>query len=234
MSQSPFARALITSACVAGAVFTASAFPLALNKAKVVDIELQNQPIFASEMRDLAAPYLSISGVFSVALGFGVFGILGWRTSVRKLSEIESQSSTLTKDLVTYQAELERIKFSESRLRAQNLTPYLEPSSTPAFEATPPEAATCSSYEIVTEKAAMLSGENAQKTDLRRTVDPWQVRYSLRPLSLRQQSSAPTVEPASPSVDSQGEVLTNLLQQLDQLSQQVEDLRQGKPGGLAA
>jgi hypothetical protein len=233
MSQSPFARALITSACVAGAVFTASALPLALNKAKVVDVELQNQPIFASEMRDLAAPYLSISGVFSVALGFGVFGILGWRTSVQKLSEIESQSSTLTKDLVTYQAELERIKFSESRLRAQNLTPYLDPSSNLAFAATTPEAVR-PSYEVVTDKAAIPSQDSAQSKDLHRTVDPWQVRYSPRPLSLRQKSLSTTVEPVSPVVDPQGEVLTNLLQQLDQLSRQVEDLRQGNSSGIAA
>ena len=125
MSQSPFARAFITSAIFAGAVFTASTFPLAIIESKVVDIELQNQTVFSSEAKDLAAPYLALSGAFSVALGFGVFGMMGWRNSVRKLAQVKGESDGFAHDLAVYQAELERIKFSESRLQAQSLAAFL-------------------------------------------------------------------------------------------------------------
>jgi hypothetical protein len=231
MSHSPFARAFITSAFIAGAVFTASAFPLAVFKSKVVDLELQNQTIFSSEMKDLAAPYLSISGVASVALGFGVFGLSGWRNSVRKLSNIESQSSHLAQDLAIYQAELERIKFSESRLKAQNLTAYLAPQSDAGFG---PAGSTPSPVAMV----AHTGGEN--ESGLSAGLDSHRALYQVLSPDIQQPLPNPAVQPKSHDNGVQshgaenGETLNHLLQQINQLSRQVEALQSGKSDGLAA
>ncbi|HIK45592.1 MAG TPA: hypothetical protein IGR64_12020 [Leptolyngbyaceae cyanobacterium M65_K2018_010] len=128
MGQSSFAHSLFTSTCVAGVVFSATALPFAALKTNVVNLEIQNQPVFTSELKFLAAPYLAIAGGISAAVGVGVFGVLGWRDSAQKLAGSESTKAELAKRLASHQAELERIKFSESRLRTQDLTAFLQPS----------------------------------------------------------------------------------------------------------
>jgi hypothetical protein len=232
MSQSPFARAFITSACIAGAVFTASTLPLALAKSKVVNIELQNQTVFSSEMKDLAAPYLSLSGAMSVALGFGIFGVMGWQNSVRKLSKIEGQSSDLARDLAIHQAELERIKFSESRLKAQNLTAYLAPTdsvSSLTAQVTPFPTHSMPSFEAVAKEASSNPHFENQ-----RTLEPQPLPHAQRPFSSTQVSLRNVEGPVESPSDQKGEVLNSLLQQLNQLSQQVEELKSTKTNGLAA
>ncbi len=228
MSQSPFARAFITSAFIAGAVFTASTLPLAMAKSKVVDIELQNQTIFSSEVKDLAAPYLSLSGAFSVALGFGVFGLMGWQNSARRLSQVKQQSDNLARNLAVHQTELERIKFSESRLQAQNVTSFLParslsegiPSSVQPSEPAFARAATHSDHGMRTEEPAGFRYTPSLK-DYQTAPD-----VSAQPL---QQMQILHPEPAP-----QGEVLTSLVQQLNHLSRQVEELRNSDTNGLAA
>lgn len=231
MSQSPFARAFITSACIAGAVFTASTFPLALSESKVVDLELENQTIFSSEVKDLAAPYLSLSGAFSIALGFGVFGMLGWRNSVKKLSKVEHQTSDLARNLAIHQAELERIRFSESRLKAQNLSPFLASSPAANFHPKAPEPISASEFAfgMTTQQPAVPASLESQPS-----LHQVQAPEVHRP-------SAPQPVPANGFVnqvpsptEQRGEVLDQLLQQINQLSQQVEELKGGNPDGLAA
>lgn len=229
MSQSPFARAFITSAFVAGAVFTASTFPLAMTKSKVVDIELQNQTIFSSEMKDLSAPYLAFSAAFSVALGFGIFGIMGWQHAVRKLAKFEGNSSDLAHELAIHRAELERIKFSESRLKAQNLSEFLPASH--SFRSHLAEATRNpeSAFATLTSHAA----HDIELDPARGLCQAPSSNGSQVPDSNLTQPLHPMPELRSES-DPKGEAITSLLQQLNQLSQQVEKLRDNNADGLAA
>jgi hypothetical protein len=225
MSHSPFARAFITATCVAGAVFTASAFPLAFSKAKVVDVELQKQPVFSSEMRDLAAPYLALSASLSVAIGFGVFGMLGWQTANKKLSKVANESSNLARDLAIHQAELERIKFSEARLQGQNLTAFLQPSpDTPLVGQAFYAASTIGVTDVphTPQTASGLILNQPASTAVHQPVVPAEV-----PLPAQVQTIPKQSEPKS-------EVLNSLLQQLNQLSQQVEELQSSQTKGMAA
>ena len=235
MSQSPFARAFITSACVAGAVFTASTLPLALTKSKVVDIELQNQTLFSSEVQDLATPYLSLSGAFSIALGFGVFGILGWQNSARKLSRIQGESTELARELAIHQAELERIKFSESRLKTQSLATFLIPDTAPNPGRGAGVAGLPQMQTAVASKADDLSTTSPQPEHLLQQVSMVQGQGNLQQ-SFTPNTPQPFVENGTPQsgIEPKGEILTNLLHQLSQLSQQVEELRDTKTNGLAA
>ena len=221
MSSSSFAKAFIKSACAAGIIFTASAFPLAFSKTKVVSIELQNQPIFSSEMRDLAAPYLALSGSFSVAIGFGLFGMFGWQAANRKLSKVASESSNVARDLAIHQAELERIKFSEARLQGQNLTAFLQPSS---------------NAPVVNQTNHAPSGLGGANIPHVGQTMPAPIRYQPVSASVYQPTATFVAQgqPAAEEFEPKGDALSSLLVQLNHLSQQVEELQSRQTSGLAA
>lgn len=138
MSSSSVQNSLVPAICITGAAFTVTTIPLALFRSEVVEVQLQNQPIFASEVRDLAGPYLGFSGLVSAAMGATVLGFSGWRQSARQSDSIRHQLSDLQRNLQVKQAELEEIKFSSARLRNQNLDIFLE-SSSPLERAANPE-----------------------------------------------------------------------------------------------
>ncbi len=232
MSQSSFTHSLFASTCVAGIIFSAATLPFTALRSNVVNVELQNQPVFASELKYLAAPYLTVAGGISIAVGVGVFGVLGWRHSVSKLAGSESLKADLAKSLTAYQAELERIKFSESRLRTQKLGAFLEPSE--------------SSLE------AIYQGFGEQKDSVA-TVQPQSMVKSLHRsepqldghhhLAVSAQPTSAAVShgkaystsPMRPSVaEVEHEPFENLLTQLHHLSRQVEDLKNSSTSQLAA
>jgi hypothetical protein len=138
MSQSPFTRSLFISACVTGVLFSGAAVPFSMFKSSVVGIELQNRNIYSSELKYLAGPYLGLAGAVSAAVGVGVFGLMGWRQSARRVVEAESARQEIAHNLAVHQAELERIKFSEARLRSQNLSAFLQSDLSPVGVGQPP------------------------------------------------------------------------------------------------
>jgi hypothetical protein len=225
MSQSSFAHSLLASTCVTGIIFSATALPFAALKSNVVNVELQNQPIFSSELQYLAAPYLAVAGGMSVAVGVGVFGVLGWRHSARKLSTIESNKAELTKTLAVHQAELERIKFSDARLRNQNLSAFLQP-ETPWQEASGP----MSTHPRVEAQPAM---------PVHRLTQPevsHQQFTSVKPDAVVINPSRPMPMESSHYSGSEmtHEPLESLLSQLQHLSHQVEELKKRSATQLAA
>ncbi|NMF84919.1 hypothetical protein [Nodosilinea sp. P-1105] len=217
MSHSPFACSLFTSACVAGAIFSASAIPFALFKSNTINIELQNRSVYSSEIQHLAAPYLAVSSGFSVAVGMGIFGLLGWRHSARKLATVESNNAELTRSLTIHQAELERIKFSEARLGLHDLKPFLQPDLPLAAAA---------------EDLVMPPEPQVQPLPVAAAVNPAEPPLEM----VYGKASAPVYgSPQGGSArQTAAEPLESLLQQLQQLSQQVEELRGHRTGNLAA
>ncbi|WOD38617.1 hypothetical protein [Nodosilinea sp. E11] len=221
MSQSPFAQSLFLAACVSGAIFSAAAAPLAIFKSDVVNIELQNKTIYSSELKYLAGPYLALAGGVSAAIGFGAFGLVGWRQSSRKLSALESARQAMAHDLAIHQAELERIKFSEARLRSANLTPFLhlsqgsEPVSLGQASKLVPEAALVPADSVPAASAAM--GYQSQSVG----------NGLAQPMEAQLVSMDSNQSPGSRSNELAQEPLDQLLSQLHQLSQQVEELRGG-------
>lgn len=138
MTLSPLQKSFLSSVCVSSALFAATTVPLAMFRSQPVEVQLQNRPVFESELSDLTGPYLGIAGTFSLALGAGILGISGWRSAARKSEADEAKSSELERNLLAYQAELERIKFSDARLKAQDLDAFLEPQAEPAQTAKAP------------------------------------------------------------------------------------------------
>ncbi len=198
MSQSPFARSLFIAACVSGAIFSATAAPLAIFKSNTVGIELQNKSIYSSELKYLAGPYLALAGGVSAAVGLGAFGLMGWRQSSRKLAGVESARQVMARDLAVHQAELERIKFSEARLHNADLNTFL--------------------YQGQAEK--VVPSHNVDQ--------PFANGFS-QPIAIDSGRTA-----HAPSPEASSEPLEQLLNQLHQLSEQVEELRGRSGDRLAA
>lgn len=235
MSQSSFTRSLFTSTLVTGVIFSATALPFAVMKSNVVDIKIQNQSVVSSELQYLAAPYLSIAGGVSVAVGIGVFGVLGWRNSSRKLSNTAATNDTLAKSLAAHQAELERIKFSETRLRTQDLGQFLQPESTWAAPANPRPNY---SLERPSSKIEIVESDPIIPVHCIAPPSPSPVKlaHAMKPgvtAAFTQPGKAVATQP-NEALEPSLEPIENLMTQIQQLSRQVEELRNHSSGHMAA
>ncbi|MFH7242239.1 MAG: hypothetical protein ACHWZW_05240 [Spirulina sp.] len=233
MSQSSFAQSLLASTCVTGIIFSATALPFAALKSNVVNVEIQNQPIFTSELQYLAAPYLAVAGGVSAAVGVGVFGILGWRSSARKLSNTVATNADLSKSLDVHKAELERIKFSEARLRTQDLSQFLQADST-SWAASPaprPTRVPKSNIEIVDAEPVIPMHRIAPPEP-----SPAKLAHAMKPAAsgLSQVGKGFESRPSVAPVVAEQEPLESLLSQIQQLSRQVEELRSRSSTQMAA
>lgn len=220
MSQSPFARSLFIAACISGALFSATAAPLAIFKSNTVGIELQNKSIYSAELKYLAGPYLALAGGVSAALGLGAFGLMGWRQSSRKLAGMESARQAMARDLAVHQAELERIKFSEARLHSANLSAFLYPDQVEA--ASGMSAVSSAGSEVKSPRSEMVSAVTASTPS-----QPVAKGFS-QPMTIESSRTAL----ASP-YGANPEPLDQLLSQLHHLSEQVEELRGRSDNRLA-
>jgi hypothetical protein len=170
----PLKRLVLTPVLVSAAVFATLTLPLAFFGLKPITIQLQEEPIFSGQLRDIAAPYLGLTSVLSLGAGFASMAISGWRSSTHKSSQVEAQLSHLAQNLREKEAQLEALKLSESQLEAAGLSAFLdepqqEPTKSPVVEALPPvEAPPQVEALVITESfAAPLIVPSAQ---LSRTV----------------------------------------------------------------
>jgi hypothetical protein len=222
MSQSPFARSLFIAACVSGAIFSATTAPLAIFKSNIVGIELQNKSIYSSELKYLAGPYLALAGGMSAAVGLGAFGLMGWRQSSRKLAGVESSRQAMAHDLTVHQAELERIKFSEARLRNANLNAFL-------YQGQAEEADVSTASKIALESKLARPEAGVTSPSIGQPAgQPFANGFS-QPIAIDSSRAA-----YAPSHAPGSEPLDQLLKQLHQLSEQVEELRGRSGNRLAA
>ncbi|WP_346291431.1 hypothetical protein [Sphaerothrix gracilis] len=225
MTLSSLQKTFISSLCVSGALFTIATAPLAIFRSQPIEVQMQNQSIFSSELNALTGPYLGVAGAFSLAIGSGILGINGWRLAATQ-SEVEKEkSSKLERSLSSYQAELERIKFSEARLKAQNLEDFLEPQPAPVAQ-------------LAATPASRFSSATVSEAPL---VEPTAVAVSSDAISHdpKTLTMVPKIEGADlPSRSTQSAASENqidlLLHQLQDLATQVEHLRANNSGKMAA
>ena len=162
MTLSPFQKALVSSVCVSSAVFTIATVPLAMFRSQPVEVQVQNEAVFASELNALAGPYVGVAGALSLALGAGILGVSGWRLAATKSEAEQAKSSDLQRDLMASQAELERIKFSDARLKAQGLEAFLGGENTQV-----PPSTSSPSYRLSTVETpeTLLVTQNQSSSD---------------------------------------------------------------------
>lgn len=133
MTASPLKKLVFTPIVISAVVFGVLSLPLALLGSKPVTIQLQGESVFYGKLRDMATPYLGLSSAISLGAGIASVAITGWRSSIRKSSQVQAELSDLAKNLKEKEAQLEALKLSESRLEASGLSQFLdEPATKPA------------------------------------------------------------------------------------------------------
>lgn len=137
MPASPLKKLVLTPVLVSAAIFATLSLPLAIFGKKPVTIQLQEEPIFSGQLKEIAAPYLGLASVLSLGAGFASVAITGWMNSTRKSSQVEAQLSNLTQNLREKEAQLEALKLSESQLEAAGLSAFLDEEVTLEPEKTP-------------------------------------------------------------------------------------------------
>lgn len=126
MSGSPLKKFVLTPVVVSAAVFAAMTLPLAVFGSKPVTIQLQQEPVFQGQLRDVATPYLGLATILSLGAGVASIAVTGWRMSTRKSSQAEAQLLDLTQNLKQKEELLEALQLSESRLEASGLSAFVD------------------------------------------------------------------------------------------------------------
>lgn len=126
MTGSLLNKFVVTPAIISAAVFGVLALPLAMLGQKPLTIQLQDEPVFHGQLRDVAMPYLGLATVLSLAAGTASVAVTGWRDSSRKSAEAEAQLSDLAQNLKQKEELLESLKLSNTRLEASGLNSFLD------------------------------------------------------------------------------------------------------------
>lgn len=130
MTTSPLKKFVLAPVVLSAAVFSVLTLPLAIFGSQPVTIQLQEEPVFSGQLRDVATPYLGLAGVLSLGAGIASVAVTGWQQSSRKSSQVEAQLAGLAQHLKEKEELLEALKLSESRLEASGLSAFLDEEAT--------------------------------------------------------------------------------------------------------
>ena len=124
MSSSQLQKYIVTPLMISASVFGALSLPLALFGKQPVTIQLQGEPVFYGQLRDVASPYLGLTSAISLGAGVASIAISGWRSSSRKSSQVQAQLSDLSQHLKAKEAQLEALQLSEVKIEASGLQAF--------------------------------------------------------------------------------------------------------------
>lgn len=224
-----FPRYLLSSSLFAATVFSAATFPLAAMGSQPLTIQLEEQPVFAGQIKELAGPYVGLATVISLGAGVASMAMMSWSQSSRKLGQAEEEMSALRQELQKRESQIERLKFSDSKLAAAGLESFLD-----SEEAAP--AATLSvsiKTAEVDHPVAILSApepraEIAKASNVILTSQAKaQAAMAMAPAQARMSLSQPTQPAIAPIADSKTETpkqIDELLSHLKQVMSQIEKL----------
>lgn len=125
-------RSLLFSVLLSGLVFSAAAVPLAILGSRPITVEVEEKPLLTGRLQDLASPYLSFALCLSAGAGLVALSMSEWRNTSRKLNQMRDRVSQLEQQLQQQEHQVERLKFSESRLQSQGLNFFIDPADVPA------------------------------------------------------------------------------------------------------
>lgn len=222
-----FPRYLLASSLFAATVFSAATFPLAAMGSQPLTIQLEEQPVFAGQIKELAGPYVGLATIISLGAGAASMAMMSWGQSSRKLGRTEDEVSALRQELQNKESQIERLKFSDSKLSAAGLESFLDPEavapsaalpvSTTEFVAEHPTTLSTPEARVEISKASKVILTNQAKAQAAMAMAPAQALMGL---------SQPT-QPATLGADNKTETpkqIDELLSHLKQVMSQIEKL----------
>jgi hypothetical protein len=164
---------LLSSALLAGAVFSAALLPLATLGSKPVTIQLEEKPIFVGQLRELAAPYIALATGLSLGVGAVSFSLLSWQQTARKAADREAEIAALRQRLTEQEALVERLKFSDTKLQTSGLEQFLQPAPVATRDIAQPASLPAATVSSFAPEKGVLEGELLEATvDRPRPVAP--------------------------------------------------------------
>lgn len=124
--MSSLAKLFVPAALSAGAVFSASAVPLTLYGSQPLAVQFKEERIFEGQLREVATPYLAISGFLSLGTSLTICAALGWRRAAQNAEFAEAQLLEVEKQLKQKEAQLQNTLMSEAYLADSNLKFFLD------------------------------------------------------------------------------------------------------------
>jgi hypothetical protein len=126
MTASLLKKFLLPPALLSASIFCSLTLPLAFLGSKPIEIQLQKEPIFAGQIKDIATPYLGLATAISLGACVTSIAVTGWRQSVHQKNQIKQQLDDLQLLLKANEAQLDELKLDELRLKATGLDCFLE------------------------------------------------------------------------------------------------------------
>lgn len=133
---------LLSSALLAGAVFSITALPLTMLGEKPVTVQLEERPVFVGQLRELARPYLALATGISLGVGAVSLAVSSWRSAADKLERSEAELAALRQQLDQKNVLVEQLRFSETKLQRSGLEHFLQAEETIALRSASPLAST--------------------------------------------------------------------------------------------
>jgi hypothetical protein len=153
---------LLSSALLAGAVFSAALLPLATLGSKPVTIQLEEKPIFVGQLRELAAPYIALATGLSLGVGAVSFSLLSWQQTARKAADREAEIAALRQRLTEQEA-----------LQTSGLEQFLQPAPVATRDIAQPASLPAATVSSFAPEKGVLEGELLEATvDRPRPVAP--------------------------------------------------------------
>ncbi|WP_448599817.1 hypothetical protein [Thermoleptolyngbya sp.] len=187
-------------------------------------IHLENQPVFAGQVKELSGPYLGLATAVSLGAGITTLAMLNWSHVARKLSKVEDEVSDLRQQLKDKEAELESLRFSDTRLASAGLESFLD-----EVETVSPAA------ELLQHSLAQAEAEQRAKVSVGKQADLLYVeqiqRHAVPVEAVQTASIEATVESMSQAlkgVENPAQI-DDLLSHLKQMMTQMESLRAEQP-----
>lgn len=240
-----FSRCLLTSTVLAGVVFSAATLPLTVTGSKLVTIQWEEETVFTGQLKELAAPYLSLVTAMSLGLGAISLATLGWRRTSQKLASTEEKMTVLTHQLKEQDILLEDLKFSPVKLDTQGLEFFLQDESQ-VSKPSPVMTSAVSEYTVVETNPSLPQSaltpasisasfvNDSKPTDLTPVVSSHAKHQAATALASAQAFKGfarPVLnEPSHPSNPDNVVQLDALLTHLKQVMAQIEQLH-GKQNG---
>jgi hypothetical protein len=126
MTTSLLQKFVLTPVLLSAAVFATLSVPLALFGKQPVTIQLQEEPVFSGQLRDISSPYLGMAAVLSLGAGFATVAVAGWQRSTSKSSLVEAQLLDLAKHIQQRETQLEALKLSDFQLENSGLKAFVD------------------------------------------------------------------------------------------------------------
>ena len=126
MSNSTLNKLVLTPVLLSATVLAILTLPLVFLNKKPITIQLQEEPIFQGQLRDISTPYLCLASVLSLGAGIASAAFSGWQISSRKSSQVEAQLLRLTQNIQEKEAQIKALQSSESQLADSRLIAFLD------------------------------------------------------------------------------------------------------------